>query len=1600
MTELLLSKASDEFLNERDADSLARLAAGAFSFLDDCRPDRVDVQVFNPDTENEGWEAPVTVIRTNLGERPFVVDTVREFLHSQGLSIEHYVYPVLMVERADDGSVLAVGPSEEGGDRESFVHCEVTRVVDGETLQFLRDEIARRLQDVIRSTNDFGPMVDALNDTVAELAERTRDLPERSGELTEIQDFLRWLRDGGFVFLGYRAYDMVEESGARARSIVVEPGSGLGILRNEAGSTFSQPVKLRDLPEGFRSLAEGGPILIISKTNAESTVHRRARMDYIGVKKLGPDGDIIGEHRFLGLFTSRAYTEDAESIPILRQKLAEILERSGVKEGSHDYKETITIFNSMAKEELFLTSSEKIGEDVRTVLQAYHSSNVIVTLREDPISRGASVMVILPRDRFSGEVRKGIEEVLVRELDGEVLNYHLAMGEGDQARLHFHMAAEAGHLASVSIAQLEETIVSLTRTWMDRVREGLEAVGSPPDEARRLAQRYGTGFSAEYQAATQPTTAVNDILELEAMARDGRQVSITLSEPVADPTLEEFGVVTDLVLFLRDERMVLSDFMPILEDAGLRVLAMTPYTLEGPDVQTTSVNVFLVQDPSGAPFDTGEAGDRLSEAILAVRCGDASSDSLNSLVVMAGLRWRQVEVLRAYANYGFQVGAVPSRFSFYNALKKYPDVARVLLRYFEARFDPGLKGGAEARAAEMKAADTSFKRYMRQVSLLADDRALRRLWALISATMRTNYFKHGGADPTVRSGGVPFISFKIHAPDIQEISAVRTRLLYEVWVRSSRMEGIHLRGARVARGGIRWSDRPDDFRTEVLGLVNTQMVKNAVIVPGGSKGGFVPLRRIEDRAEWAEDGREQYKTLIRGLLDVTDNLVKGRSVRPKRVVCHDEPDPYLVVAADKGTAKFSDVANGVSEEYGFWLDDAFASGGSYGYDHKVCGITARGGWESVKRHFRENGKDIQSEPFTVVGIGDMSGDVFGNGMLLSKQIRLLAAFDHRHIFVDPDPDPAASWRERNRMFKLQGSSWEDYRKDLISDGGFVVPRSSKSVKITPQAREALGIPGNVKTLDGESLIRHILMSPAELLWNGGIGTYVKASFETHADAGDTANDAVRIDATDLRVQVVGEGGNLGLTQSARVEYAMAGGRINTDALDNSGGVDMSDHEVNLKVLLGSAVAAGSLSMDDRNALLEKLTDEEVELVLANNDSQSLAVSLDEIRTVARADDFIDLVALLEREGTLDRRAERLPTWEELAERIEEHERGLTRPELSVLLAYAKLQAKASILGSDLTSDEALGSYLLDYFPAEAVEAAGGEEALQSHRLRSEIIATLLTNEMVDMMGATFVHRVSRDTGREPWEVARAWLIASRLAGHRDIIQQLKAVRTELPSEVIYRWVLGLARVLERTSRWVLANIGPDLPVAACVDRNLEGLRALRSGFAKLAAGLDRARFNMLVEELTAAGAKPRTARSLISLRFLDQLLEILELSHGMKGSAEDAARAYYRVSEAFGAGWIRRSLQAAAGDDRWEQREAHGLVEQVARSHADLAGQILRRSEKAGGVDKAAKAFLDGMGQDLVRYQQLLEEIQLDEEPSLSALWAATRELRTLAGRA
>ncbi|MEJ2482981.1 MAG: NAD-glutamate dehydrogenase [Gemmatimonadota bacterium] len=1167
-TRRLLSRASSEWLQSEPAERIALAARALLDLVERTPPGEVGVDVVAAEKSMHR-----AVLLTVMPDCPFIVETLREGLQAAEIPIIALLHPVIGLERSASGEVTRILERGEEGEWISATLTLLDTQLDVDTGRTLEREALSRLRQVKRATDDFPAMHSALESLVGELEAEKSWLSWREEEIQEIQDLASWLADGNFVLLGYREYDVAEGEESGEREVRVRAGSGLGILDDDDRSAFVSPRPLSELPADLRSRLVGGPMLIVSKTNALSPVHRRVRMDDISVKRIGSEGEVEGERRFLGLFTAKAFAQDASRIPILRRKLREILEAEQVDKGSHDHGLVVRTFNSLPKEELFLTPVADLVRMIDTVLETHGTDEILVYARPDSLRRGVNVMVILPRRKFSGEVRRSVQQALVEEYDGQLLNYYLTMGESEQARLHFYIAADPIDVENVDIEAVRARVRTAIRTWPEHLTLALE---DRHDRGRtaELIERYAHAFSSGYRAATGVDEAVDDIEALEALRDSGsRQVVLKDLVPAQPFTFQ-------LKVFDQETRYVLSDVMPVLENLGFRVLTADAYEVR-PDASPVEVTVhsFLVQIPDHWEVDPEAAGRRISEAFFAIRNGWAENLGINNLILSAGMDWRQVALIKAYGAYAFRIGAVSSRLGLRRPLLEQPRAARILFEVFSALFDPEMKGN---RTEAVRALESSYGRILRDVRSIEDDRTLRRLLQLVKATVRTNYFQ---AEFRRRSDAPVALKF-----DCSQIEFMpRPRQKHEVWVNSARTEGAHLRMGDVARGGLRWSDRQEDFRLEVLGLVKTQQVKNAVIVPAGAKGAFVVSQPPADRSAWREAGVTSYRDFVGAILSITDNIVSGEVIHPADTVIRDADDPYLVVAADKGTATLSDTANALAAEYDFWLGDAFASGGSKGYDHKAMGITARGAWECVKRHFRELGIDTQTEEFTVSGIGDMSGDVFGNGMLLSRTLRLVAAFDHRHIFLDPDPDAASGWDERKRLFDLPGSSWDDYDRDRISEGGGVWDRGEKSISLSPQVRSLLGVED--EELNGDGLIQAILRAPVDLLWNGGIGTYVKASGETHAEVGDPGNDSVRIDANELGARVIGEGGNLGLTQNARIEFALLGGRCNTDALDNSAGVDTSDHEVNCKILLDAALASSVIRAEDRDRLLKDAADD-------------------------------------------------------------------------------------------------------------------------------------------------------------------------------------------------------------------------------------------------------------------------------------------------------------------------------------------------------------------------------------------------------------------------
>ncbi|MEU8843701.1 NAD-glutamate dehydrogenase, partial [Streptomyces roseus] len=1269
-----------------------------------------NVRVHTPTVEENGWTSSHSVVEVVTDDMPFLVDSVTNELSRQNRGIHVVIHPQVVVRRDVTGKLIEIlGPDcDAHGPKtarphdslvESWIHVETDRETDRADLKQITDDLRRVLSDVRESVEDWEKMRDAALRIADDLTDEPTAPDLREYELEEARELLRWLADDHFTFLGYREYDLVDGDALSA-----VPGTGLGILRSDphhSGQEDDHPVSpsFNRLPDDARAKAREHRLLVLTKANSRATVHRPSYLDYVGVKKFDAEGNVVGERRFLGLFSSAAYTESVRRVPVIRRKVAEVLDGAGFSPNSHDGRDLLQILETYPRDELFQTPVDKLREIATSVLYLQERRRLRLYLRQDEYGRYYSALVYLPRDRYTTGVRLRLISILQEELDGSSVDFTAWNTESILARIHFVIRVPQGKdlpvLTDADVERIEARLVEAARSWADGFAEALVSeVGE--ERAAELLRKYGNAFPEGYKADHKPRAAVADLCHLERLSASDREFALSLYEPVgAGPGERRFKI------YRTGEQVSLSAVLPVLQRLGVEVTDERPYELRCSDRSNAWIYDFGLRMP--LPAGNGDAAlgylgddarERFQEAFAAVWQGDAENDNFNTLVLSAGLTWRQAVVLRAYAKYLRQAGVNFSQDYMEDTLRNNVHTTRLLVSLFEARMSPGRQSaGTELIDAMLEELDGALD----QVASLDEDRILRSFLTLIKATLRTNFFQLNDAGEQHS-----YVSMKFDPQAIPELPAPRPA--YEIWVYSPRVEGVHLRFGKVARGGLRWSDRREDFRTEILGLVKAQMVKNTVIVPVGAKGGFVAKNLPDpsvDRDAWLAEGIASYKIFISALLDITDNMVGGEVVPPTGVVRHDEDDTYLVVAADKGTATFSDIANGVAEAYGFWLGDAFASGGSAGYDHKGMGITARGAWESVKRHFRELGHDTQTEDFTVVGVGDMSGDVFGNGMLLSEHIRLVAAFDHRHIFIDPTPDAATSYAERRRLFDLPRSSWADYNTELLSAGGGVHPRSAKAIPVNAQMRAALGIEAGVTKMTPADLMQTILQAPVDLLWNGGIGTYVKASTETHTDVGDKANDAIRVNGGDVRAKVIGEGGNLGLTQLGRIEFARIGaggegGKVNTDAIDNSAGVDTSDHEVNIKILLNAVVADGDMTVKQRNKLLAEMTDEVGHLVLRNNYAQNTALANGTAQAPSLLHAQQRFMRRLEAAGRLDRGIEFLPTDRQIRELLSAG-KGLTQPELAVLFAYTKITVADELIATELPDDPYLRRLLHAYF---------------------------------------------------------------------------------------------------------------------------------------------------------------------------------------------------------------------------------------------------------------------------------------------------------------
>ncbi len=1538
-----------------------------------------NVRVFTPSAERDGWSAGGrTVVEIVTDDMPFLVDSLTMELSSRNHDVGVVVHPQVVVRRDVGGALLEVcdiesTEVEESNDltRESWMHVEIDHIADQAQADAIEAALTRILRDVREVVEDWQKMHEQALVVVRDLAEHPPPLPE--SEVAEVSALLEWLSDDHFTFLGYREYKLTSVDGEDAVTAV--PGTGLGILRSDQDMSKSSGK----LPPAVMARAREKQLLIITKANSRATVHRAVYLDYVGVKTFDDTGEVTGERRFLGLFSSAAYTESLTRIPVLRDKAQQVLAQAGFSPMSHSGKAMLDILENYPRDELFQTSVSELLPVADAVLHLRERRQLRLFIRRDIYDRYVSCLVYLPRDRYTTVVRERMTRILRTAIGGASVDYTARVSESVLARLHFVVRAEPGEtIGDFDQAAVQQQLADSIRSWSDDFVDEISRQYDA-ESAAGLASSYGAAFPEAYKEDFTPQIAAADVRQMEEVG--DAEVGLRLYSPKGSGVGE-----ARLKVFRKHSPLSLSAVLPLLSSLGVEVVDERPYRLEQAD-HSSWIYDFGLRHSRPLPAECREL---FEDAFRAMWDGRAESDRFSALVLDAELPWRKAAVLRAYAKYFRQAGTTFSQEYIESSLLANLPIARLLVELFETRFDPA-DGAADdpGRAERAEAIEQKIRTALDDVASLDQDRILRSYLAVIKATLRTNFYQHDSDDRPK-----PYLSLKLDPKAIRDLPEPRPA--YEIFVHSPRVEGVHLRFGPVARGGLRWSDRREDFRTEVLGLVKAQMVKNAVIVPVGSKGGFYCKKLPDpgvDREAWLAEGIACYKLFICGLLDLTDNLVDDQVVPPRSVVRHDGDDTYLVVAADKGTATFSDIANGVAGDYGYWLGDAFASGGSVGYDHKAMGITARGAWESVRRHFRDEGVDTQTQDFTCVGIGDMSGDVFGNGMLLSEHIRLVAAFDHRDIFVDPNPDATSSYAERRRLYDLPRSSWQDYDKSLLSEGGGIFSRSMKSIPVSEQTAKALGIDPMVHSMTPAELMRAILLAPVDLLWNGGIGTYVKADSETNADAGDKANDAVRVNGGQLRCTVVGEGGNLGFTQRGRVEYALAGGRICTDFIDNSAGVDTSDHEVNIKILLDKITASGDMTREQRNELLESMTEEVANLVLGHNYHQNIALANAEAVAVPLLHVHESWVRRLEKRGLLDREIEFLPSTKEFAARAAAG-KGLTTPELSVLLAYTKIVLEAELVHSDLPDDPFLRGDLFSYFPSKMRNDYRTQ--MLAHPLRREIVVTQVVNSLVNFAGITFFHRLSQETSASAADLARGHLVCREIFGVNVLMDQIHGLDNSVPASVQTDMRLSVRTLVERATRWMVNNRRSPLDSEATVEHFGTALQRVIQEIPRLLVGAEAELFVSRRDRLTGAGVPERIATAVAALPPAYAALEIVEIAKRDDIDPLDVARVHAVLAERLGLTALLARIVALPRDDRWQTMARATLRDDMHAVHAALTARVLASTDEAASAEQRVATWEQAEQPVVGRAVETLAEITDDDNADLARLSVGLRVVRTM----
>lgn len=1571
-------------------DELTRLHAGQ-SILDMAhirKQGRHNVEIFTPTEKSHGWEPRRTIINIITDNMPFIIDSITQELVRRNFQILHIIHPMVRVERDKSGllkSVHTLDQNDKNLNSESFVHIELSRQLAPSTITHLKKQFDDILTQVRHATGDWQSMLKKLSGAAIDIQTAQDKIIKHNkvdkAEISEAVEFLNYLADNHFTLLGYREYSL------KNQKTTLVPNTGLGILRDDEFVIFDGYRDLKSLPPEVRKFRLEPKPLTIRKATSRALVHRHVPMDVIIVKKFNDKAELVGEKVFVGLFTSTLYSHSVQLIPYIRHKVARVLEHSGFRPASHDYKAMIDILEKFPRDELFQITLENLEKISHGILDLKERKRTAFFYRIDDFERFVTCMVYVPRDRYGTPLRQNIQAILEHHIGGECSDYYANVSESNLARVIYVIKTTPGKTKKFNPRKIEKELVEVARSWEDKLRTALiEKYGD--DHGAELGKAYRLAFDDAYQASSRIVSAVEDIGLVENLLeknKTGGDITLDLFHPTPKET-----DLLHIKLYHSKTPVPLSDILPILENMGLFVITEKAYKLSPRHADfDVWIHDFSTRLASGETSHIQKVRTVFLQALEKIWLGQIENDGLNKLVLSAGLNAEEINIVRAYARYLRQGGLTYSRELIEHTLQAHPEITGLLLELFHARFNPNEK---DDRSKKTKTIENKILGAFENVTKIDQDHILRAFLLTIKNTLRTNFYQ---TERTEESANC--LAFKLDSKKLDFLPLPRPYV--EIFVFGPHVEGIHLRGGEIARGGLRWSDRPDDFRTEVLGLLKAQMVKNSVIVPVGAKGGFIVKNPPIDggRDAFQAEGIRCYKSFVSNLLDITDNIVNGKVVPPKNTVRHDCDDPYLVVAADKGTATFSDIANSLSEKYKFWLGDAFASGGSVGYDHKAMGITAKGAWESVKRHFREIGKDIQKQDFTVIGVGDMSGDVFGNGMLRSKHIKLLAAFNHMHIFCDPNPDTAKSFAERERLFKMPRSAWSDYSDKILSNGGRIYERSAKSLTLTKEIKAAFGLSKDVITPD--ELIRVLLAHKADLLWFGGIGTYVKARTETHADVGDKANESIRLNATEIKAAVIGEGANLGMTQRARIEFAQNGGRLNADFIDNSAGVDTSDHEVNIKILTQELMAGHKpvLTLKQRNKMLVDMQDEVESLVLRNNYQQTQAISLSESKAPAYLQNHMGFLKNLEKKGMLSRAVEYLPDDDEIKNRVQRN-MGLTRPELSILISYSKITLFNQLLDGNLPDCTDIHYWMENYFPALLRKKFAVD--MPRHKLKRQIIATELANSICNRMGPLFVQNKIEKTGASAEQIARAYVIVKDVAGLNDLWAGVEALDNKVPAAIQTDLLIDITRLSDRLMTWLLLHDENKLDIKKSINHYKNDFDALCTYLDSILGQTQKRQAQNREKQLLKDGVPAKFAKTVSLFPAMASAFEIIRIARNNKQNLRKIAEIYYNLGNRFGLDWLRGTAKKLKSTDYWSALALNGIVDDLFHCQAELTLRIIADKKSMSQKETAQMIeYWASLNGGLVeQIDTHIETMRRENTIDLSMMMIADQKIRMLSG--